>query len=68
MVYVRNRCKAPEREERKMWMVEWAELNPETDSYEWNSDCWDTWEEVVMIVHDCITDPMCGEYRITCFG
>ena len=51
-----------------MWMVEWKEWNPETNTHEWSSDCWDTWEEVEMIVRDCVTDPLCADYRITYCG
>lgn len=51
-----------------MWMVEWKEWNPETNTYEWSSDCWDTWEEVEMIARDCVTDPLCADYRVTYCG
>ena len=51
-----------------MWMVEWKELDEEGKSYGWNSDTWNTWEEVEMIVRDCVTDPLCAEYRVSFFG
>ena len=51
-----------------MWLVEWTEWNEETKAFEWCSDSWATWEEVEMIARDCVTDRLCGEYRITYCG
>ena len=49
------------------WMVEWEEWNEETGSYGYCSDCWATWEEVEMVIRDCVTDPLCGSYCVTYF-
>lgn len=51
-----------------MWMVEWKEWDEESKAYQWSSDTWDTWEEVERIVHDCVADVLCVDYRVTFFG
>ena len=63
-----RRGKRRKERKAKMWMVEWKEWNEETKTYEWSSDCWNTWEEVEMIVRDCVTDPFCADYRVTYCG
>lgn len=49
------------------WVVEWKEMNPHTGICEWSSDTWATWEEVEMVIRDCVTDSFCVEYRVTYF-
>lgn len=68
MFLVRTEQKLRKEGDKNMWLVEWTEWNEETRTFEWCSDSWATWEEVEMIVRDCVTDRLCGEYRITYCG
>lgn len=50
------------------WMVEWEEWDEETNTYNYSCDWWATWEEVEMVVHDCVTDSFCRSYCVTYCG
>ena len=50
------------------WMIEWWEVNPVTEEVEHNSDSWRKWEDVVRIIHDCMTDTLCEKAKVYYFS
>ena len=41
------------------WLIEWKEYDPLTQKTTLSSDSWDTWEDVVRVFNECITDTLC---------
>lgn len=49
------------------WYIEWKEWDSKTQTFITNSDSWNTWDDVVRIFNDCITDTLCCACKVTCF-
>lgn len=50
------------------WMIEWKEYDPLTGKTTVSSDTWETWEDVIRIVHDCMNDVLCRGAKVYQFG